>query len=109
MKLLRLVTIAALALSAACVNLASEREAREREQRIATLKADLDSQIGRMMAEQAVARWGIPNSQFNGPNVTVYEWGKEATVPGVYVGGWHLQMTFDNKSRGLADWKYREW
>ena len=59
MTLVRLTTIAALALASACVNPVHEREARERAQRIDQMQGDLDSQIGRMTAEQAVARWGI--------------------------------------------------
>jgi hypothetical protein len=86
----------------------------------AQTRQKLQTQIGRLSYDQALATWGQPLSVFQGDEVFITTWGSESSgvvaVPignMIYAGnvnhGWKLTATFNKNTRILAGIKYDQW
>lgn len=80
----------------------------------------LDSSVGKMTLDEAVAHWGVPPARHDGQSAIVLEWSSRST--GAFVApvgkswvavptqhGYRLTMTFDAQTQELRKWRYREW
>jgi len=99
----------------------SEAKAEEaKKKRLSDFYAFLDSSIGHMTQDQAVMRWGPPQSTYRGDRISISEWSSASTssliapVGGMWVAvpinrGWKLRLSFDTATNTLASWSYNEW
>ncbi|MBI5587323.1 MAG: hypothetical protein HY889_03040 [Deltaproteobacteria bacterium] len=80
----------------------------------------LENSVGKMAYDEALLKWGAPNSVTQGDKIFIARWGKQekervttrsygATVTRPVSYGWDLQLFFDKASKKLISWKYNEW
>lgn len=99
----------------------SEAKAEEAEKkRLSDFYAFLDGSVGRMTQDEAVMRWGPPQSTYQGDRISISEWSSASTssliapIGGMWVAvpvnrGWRLRLSFDAATNTLASWSYDEW